>query len=115
MTDQEKRDYLATELMGYNYEADVWWKDGKPITPYTAWNPFLNANDCLACELKIGAMGLGGAYADLLDRTLPREKTTKVIVNKVEEYGADLYLLITAPLKTRGEAMVKVLEERAGK
>ena len=107
MKPREICDFLATELMGWHtrengkewhdaldrYVVGRMWGKGRIF----GWNPLESADDCLACELKIGAMGLGEDYAF----AVAGETST----DEVYEY-------LTLPLKTRCEAMVKVLKER---
>ncbi len=118
MKDQEIRDFLATELMGWHTREDgkEWhdaldryvvgrmWGKGRIF----GWNPLESADDCRACELKIGAMGLGEEYARALYYSQYNEGD--FIYNATFK---DVYEIITATLKKKCEVMVQVLKERA--
>ena len=125
MKAQEICDFLATELMGWlwsnklNCYVDskgeiVRDRTGIAITskiielslPHYQWNPLEDADDCLECVKKLGEMGLGEQYAIAL--YAPTDDAQWLDCSFVTVYRD----LLTAPLKTQCEAMVKVLKER---
>lgn len=116
MNDQEMCDYLATELMGWKKEK-TGTGGGKTYYGYfapdvavleTHWNPLESADDCLKCVRKIGARGLGTNYIKaLLDDKVKFEGYHRSLIL----VQLDIYQILTLPLKTHCEAMIKVLEE----
>ena len=120
MTDQEKCDYLATELMGwYHYEHQTWheiyYEDNlgcetsRFVMNYKNWNPIKSADDCRACESKMGEKGLGERYSILLTY-IPSLEISGQYSAGVDLVGSELYELLTLPLQTRVEAMIKVVK-----
>ncbi len=108
MTDQQTRDYLAIELMGWEFSLDELRRRNKYawelIREREEWNPLKSADDCRDCVKKIGEMGRRLAelfVGELLGRLWKGGR------------GPTHYELLTAPLETQCEAMVKVLKDAA--
>ena len=90
MDKQEKVDYLAVELMGWDWSG-------------LEWNPLESADDCQTCLLKMGELGLGGKYA----RKLNSDYT---FAGKSWEDGQ--FAQLTLPLPIQVDAMIAVLKAR---
>ena len=113
-------DYLATELMGwYHFEHQTWHEiyyddnlgceTSRFVMNYKNWNPIKSADDCRACELRMGEKGLGERYSILLTYIPSLEISGQYSVG-VDLVGSELYELLTLPLQTRVEAMIKVVK-----
>ena len=113
-------DYLATELMGwYHFEHQTWHEiyyddnlgceTSRFVMNYKNWNPIKSADDCRACELKMGEKGLGERYSILLTY-IPSLEISGQYSAGVDLVGSELYELLTLPLQTRVEAMIKVVK-----
>ena len=117
-------DYLATELMGwYHFEHQTWHEiyyddnlgceTSRFVMNYKNWNPIKSADDCRACESKIGEMGLGEHYAAILFRPIHTEHCTMTMDEKKDTAKTSaklLYDYLTLPLETRVDAMIKVVK-----
>ena len=102
MTNQEKVDFLAVELMGYDIEDQGRFEPRySKGTQWVRFRPLISATDCRACVLKIIKEGLGFALIGILTRMLGDNQL--------------VYDILVAPLATQVDAMIATLKASSKK